>query len=194
MIERVRWLRENTLFESLSEVVLSAIAQVIQEESVPENCRLILEDTAPTDFYILRSGRLESDRTHKTGVANTISLLPGSVFPLKELLLDQPIEQTVITLSDCVLWKIPRQDFLQLVQQYPEISQTFSRQLAIALDQVSAQLIYERDRQAALLPYLIPKVKRGIVGTSRMQCAIGRKFARHRAIPFGIVEQIAPRC
>ena len=167
MIERVRWLRENTLFESLSEVVLSAIAQVIQEESVPENCRLILEDTAPSDFYILRSGRLESDRTHKTGVANTISLLPGSVFPLKELLLDQPIEQTVITLSDCVLWKIPRQDFLQLVQQYPEISQTFSRQLAIALDQVSAQLIYERERQAALLPYLIPKVKRGIVGTSR---------------------------
>lgn len=165
--ERVRWLRDNTLFESLADGVLDAIAAVIQAEAVQENRRLILEDTSPTDFYILRSGRLESYRTSKTVVANTVSLLPGSVFPLKELLLDQPAEQTVITLSDCVLWKIPRQDFLHLVQQYPEISQTFSRQLAIALDQVSAQLIYERERQAALRPYLVPKVKRGIIGTSR---------------------------
>ncbi|MBM0740431.1 cyclic nucleotide-binding domain-containing protein [Phormidium sp. CLA17] len=165
--ERVSWLRDNTLFESLAEVVLAAIAAVIQAETVQENRRLILEDTPPTDFYILRSGRLESYRTSKVAVANTVSLLPGSMFPLKELLLDQPAEQTVITLSDCVLWKISRQDFLQLVQQYPEISQTFSRQLAIALDQVSAQLTFERERQAALRPYVIPKVKRGIVGTSR---------------------------
>jgi transcriptional regulator with AAA-type ATPase domain/NAD-dependent dihydropyrimidine dehydrogenase PreA subunit len=165
--ERVRWLRDNTLFESLPEAVLEAIAAVIQVDTVPEKHRLILEDTAPTDFYILRSGRLESYCTNHTLVANSVSLLPGSVFPLKELLLDQPTEQTVITLSDCVLWKILRQDFLQLVEQYPEISQTFSRQLAIALDQVSAQLIYERERQAVLRPYLVPKVKRGIVGTSR---------------------------
>jgi len=165
--EQVSWLRGNTLFESSSEAVLGAIAATVQVETVQRNCRLILEDSPPTGFYILRSGRLETSCTRQTSVANTVSLLPGSMFPLKELLLDQPAEQTVTTLSQCVLWKIPRQEFLQLVEQYPEISQTFSRQLAIALDQVSTQLIYERERQAALRPYLVPKVKRGIVGTSR---------------------------
>jgi transcriptional regulator with AAA-type ATPase domain/NAD-dependent dihydropyrimidine dehydrogenase PreA subunit len=165
--QRIKWLRENTLFEGLAETAIASIAAAIQAETVPENHRLILEDTPPTDFYILRSGRLEGDRTSQIATINPVGFLPGSVFPLKELLLDQPIEQTIVTLSDCVLWKIPRKDFLALVQQYPEISQTFSRQLAIALDQVSAQLVYERERQAALRPYLVPKVKRGIVGTSR---------------------------
>jgi transcriptional regulator with AAA-type ATPase domain/NAD-dependent dihydropyrimidine dehydrogenase PreA subunit len=35
------------------------------------------------------------------------------------------------------------------------------------LDQVSHALQYERDRRAALLPYLVTKVRRGIVGNSR---------------------------
>ena len=35
------------------------------------------------------------------------------------------------------------------------------------LQDVEAQLIYEREQQIALRPYLVPKVRRGIVGTSR---------------------------
>jgi transcriptional regulator with AAA-type ATPase domain/NAD-dependent dihydropyrimidine dehydrogenase PreA subunit len=165
--ERVKWLRQNTLLNVLSEEVLEAIAAVIQEQSIQENRRVVLEDTPAEALYILRSGRLESYRTSKTTVADAVGLLPGAVFHLRELLLDQPIQQTVITLSDVVLWVISRADFLALVQQYPEIFQQFSRYLASRLDQVSAELEYERERQAALRPYLVPKVKRGIVGTSR---------------------------
>lgn len=165
--ERVVWLQTNTSLESLSEPVLQAIAVAIQEDPVQENRRLVLEDTPPDALYILQSGRLESYHTSKSSFANAVSLLPGSILHLKELLLDQPAEQTVITLSDCVLWKVPRPEFLAIVQQYPEVSQTLSRQLASELDQVSAQLAYERERQTALRPYLVPKVKRGIVGSSR---------------------------
>ena len=35
------------------------------------------------------------------------------------------------------------------------------------LQEVEAQLTYEREQQLALRPYLVPKVRRGIVGTSR---------------------------
>ena len=35
------------------------------------------------------------------------------------------------------------------------------------LQEVEAQLTYEREQQIALRPYLVPKVRRGIVGTSR---------------------------
>ncbi len=165
--QQIQWLRENTRFSELSEAALEAIAAAIQPEPFQGNRQLVLEDTQAEALYILQSGRLESDRTNKTAADIAVSLLPGSILQLKELLLDQPAEQTVGTLSDGVVWKIPRHEFLQIVQIHPEIAQLVSRQLASELDQMSAQLTYEREQQTALRPYLVPKVKRGIVGTSR---------------------------
>ena len=166
-LERIQWLRQHTALSALAEPALSAIAAAIEVETVQENRRLGLEDTPPPALYILKEGYLERYRTNPNGPAQAISLMPGAVLYLKELLLDEPAEHTAITLRDCLLWKIPRDTFAELVQQYPQISQTLSRQLAAELDQVSAQLAYEQDRQAALRPYLVPKAKRGVVGSSR---------------------------
>jgi transcriptional regulator with AAA-type ATPase domain/NAD-dependent dihydropyrimidine dehydrogenase PreA subunit len=165
--ERINWLRQNTGLGSLSEEALSAIAAAIQEQVVQENRRLVLEDTIPSALYILVDGHIESYRTSQTSLARARGLIPGAVMYLKELLLDQPADETTITLNDCVLWKIPRTEFLAIAQNYPEIGQTVSRQLATELEQVESALAYERERQAALRPYLVPKVKRGIVGSSR---------------------------
>ncbi|HIK15014.1 MAG TPA: sigma 54-interacting transcriptional regulator [Leptolyngbyaceae cyanobacterium M33_DOE_097] len=166
--ERVTWLQQNTILASLSEAALGAIAAAIHEETIPENHRVSLEETAPVALYILVSGLLESYRTSQASLASHVAnLLPGSVLHLKELVLDKPTENTVITLADCVFWVVPQAEFRAIAQQYPEIGQSFSRQLASELDQVAATLEYERERQAALRPYLVPKVRRGIVGTSR---------------------------
>lgn len=165
--ERVDWLKANTILGSLSDQTLGAIAVAIKEEIVQENRRLMLEDTIPSALYILVSGHIESYRTSKTSVARATGLIPGAVMYLKELLLDQPADETTITLSDCTVWTIPRGEFLAIVQQHAEISQTVSRQLATELEQVASELIRERERQAALRPFLVPRVKRGIVGASR---------------------------
>ena len=161
------WLQERTALGILSPEVLGAVAQVIEEQVVQANRRLVLEDTPPKALYILKQGRLESYHTEQASPAQASSLLPGSVIHLQELLLDQPAQQTVITLTECHLWVIPAAPFKQLVAQYPEITQTFTRQLAQELAEVSSRLAYEQERQAALRPYIVPKVKRGIVGTSR---------------------------
>lgn len=166
--DRIQWLRERTPLGVLSDEVLGAMAAQMREEAIEENHRLILEDTPPPALYILRSGRLEVYHTSDDSTARgASSLLPGSVLHLKELLLDQPAEQTVITLSDCQFWTIDREAFAVLVEQYPEINRTFSRQLAAELEQVASQLAFEQERQAALRPYLVPKVKQGVVGTGR---------------------------
>ncbi|MBD2461960.1 sigma 54-interacting transcriptional regulator [Oscillatoria sp. FACHB-1407] len=164
---QLQWLREQTSLGSLPETVLEAIATQIQVEMVQANRRIVLEDTSPTALYILKSGRLESYHTSSTGLARAISLLPGSVLHLKELLLDQPAEQTVITLVDCEIWQIPATEFAKLTEQYPEINRTVSRQLAAEVDQLAAQLAFEQERQTALRPYLVPRVRRGIIGSSR---------------------------
>jgi transcriptional regulator with AAA-type ATPase domain/NAD-dependent dihydropyrimidine dehydrogenase PreA subunit len=165
--ERVQWLQQQTPLGMLSQSVLEAIAPQLQTEQVQANRRLVLEDTAPSALYILKSGRLEAYHTSPDSLARVISLLPGTVLHLKELLLDQGAEQTVNTLTDVELWTMPREMFEAIAQQYPEISRRFSQQLAAELSQVSSQLAFEQERQTALRPYLVPKVRQGIVGASR---------------------------
>lgn len=165
--DKVQWLRQETLLRSQSDSVLTAIADAMVEETVQANRRLVLEDTLPNALYILRQGYLERYRTTQASLAPVTNLLPGAVIYLKELLLDQAAEHTVVTLTDCTLWTIPRAAFLALAEQYPTISQVITRQLAAALDEVSAQLAYEQERQAELRPYIVPKAKRGVVGSSR---------------------------
>lgn len=165
--ERVQWLKTNTSLAVLSEAALEAIAAAIQPECVQANRRLVLEDTLPPAVYFLKSGRLESYRTSPYSIAQATSLLPGSILYFRELLLDLPAEQTVITLTDCDLWKIPRDVALEITTRYPDINRLFSRQLAEELDVVAAQLAFEQDRQLALRPYLVPRVRRGVIGSSR---------------------------
>jgi CRP-like cAMP-binding protein len=126
---QVQWLQQNTILRALSTEALNAIAAQVQEESISENYRLILENTYPQALYFLYSGRLESYRSRKADVADVFSLLPGSVLHLEELLLDQPVERTVITLSDCSFWKVSREAFITLAEQYPGINRAVSLQL-----------------------------------------------------------------
>lgn len=164
---RKDWLQKNTILGTIADAALSPIATALQETSIPANRRLALEDTPPDALYILYSGHLESYRTNPNSVARVVGRLPGSVLYLKELLLDQTADETSITLDDCVLWQISRADFLTITQQHPEIAQVLSRQLAIDLQRAESELAYERDRATALRPYVVPKVSRGIVGSSR---------------------------
>lgn len=165
--ERVKWLQLNTELNRLSEKALEAIAQAIQEQPIQANRRIGLEDTPPPALYILHTGHLERYHTSRTTAAKATSLLPGAIVYLKELLLDEVAEETTITLDDCTLWTIPREEFSAIAKEFPEIGQSISRQLASQLEQAESELAYERERQIALRPYLVPKVKRGIVGTSR---------------------------
>jgi transcriptional regulator with AAA-type ATPase domain/NAD-dependent dihydropyrimidine dehydrogenase PreA subunit len=163
----VTWLQERTAFGILSTQVLNAIAQVMEEQVVPANTRLVLEDTPVEYLYILQQGQLESDRTNQMSSAWAVSWLPGAIIHLQELLFDQPAQRTARTLSECHLWVIPAEKFRELVTQYSQIREAFSPQLAVELAKLSSQLSYEQERQATLRPYLVNKAKRGIIGKSR---------------------------
>ena len=106
--ERVQWLQAHTPLGELSAAVLEAIA---------ENRRLVLEDTPPTALYILKSGRLERYRTSPDRLSSAVSLLPGSVLHLKQLLLERPAEETVMTLSDCEIWTVPAAALVPLSEE-----------------------------------------------------------------------------
>ena len=165
--DKAKWLQANTLFQHLPEALVSAITQCLSEQTIQENQRLILEDTEPDALYILTAGRLESYRTRKTTAAQVVNLLPGSILHLRELLLDQKTEQTIVALADSQLWRLSGERLKELAYAYPELNQELSQLLAEELAQLSAQLLQEQERQQALRPYLVPKVERGVMGASR---------------------------
>jgi transcriptional regulator with AAA-type ATPase domain/NAD-dependent dihydropyrimidine dehydrogenase PreA subunit len=157
------WLQERTPLNVLDTTILKAIAQHLQRRTVAPQQPVVEAQTTPDGLYILYSGHLETTSYHW----HSVSLLPGSVINLQELLLNQPVQETLVTHDQCQFGFISADAFQALVQQYPEINQAFSQQLARKVEELSAQLSYEQERMALLQPYLIPKVKRGIVGKSR---------------------------
>jgi transcriptional regulator with AAA-type ATPase domain/NAD-dependent dihydropyrimidine dehydrogenase PreA subunit len=161
------WLKERSALGSLPDAVLEAMLPKLQYQDFPANRRLVLEDTLPDGLYILGQGHLERYRTNPSGPAWATSLLPGAVLHLTELLLEQPTQETIVALTDCQFWFLPKAELMAIAAQFPELIQTVSRQLADDLAQVKSELAFEQERQAILRPYLVPKAKRGIIGTSR---------------------------
>ncbi len=161
------WLKERSALGNLPDAALEAMLPQFQYQEFFANRRLVLEDTLPDGLYILGRGHLERYRTNPSGPAWASSLLPGAVLHLTELLLEQPTQETVVALTDCQFWFMPKAEFGAIAHQFPELVQTVSRKLAVDLAQVKSELAFEQERQAVLRPYQVPKAKRGIVGTSR---------------------------
>ncbi|EDX85164.1 Sigma-54 interaction domain family [Synechococcus sp. PCC 7335] len=165
--EEIEWLRTETIFRDLSPALIEAIAPCLYKVPFAANRRLILEDTKPDALYILRAGQLESYRTRRASQATVTELHPGEVLHLQALLLEIATAKTVVSQTDCLLWKLEKSRFMQLAQDYPELNGELSKLLAACLEDVSEQLAYEQERQQALRPYLVTRVKRGVVGRSR---------------------------
>jgi transcriptional regulator with AAA-type ATPase domain/NAD-dependent dihydropyrimidine dehydrogenase PreA subunit len=161
--DRVIWLKERSVLSALDEPILAALSEHMERRRVPPHQEVVIADTPPDGLYLLETGRLE----HKPGSPTPMSFLPGSVLNLRALLLSEPVEKTILTLSDCQFWFIPVQIFQELKVQYPDIIQAFSQQITAELRQMASQLSYEQERQDILRPYLVTKARRGVIGHSR---------------------------
>ena len=161
--DRVTFLQERTPLAVLQGESLRSLARRIQVTAAEPNQTVVKAENQPDGLYILLQGKLETQATGAGG----ISFLPGTVLNLEALLLGQPVEQTIRALCDSTLWFIAREQFQQVVEDHPDILQTFTRQLVETVKRLSFQFNYEQERQAVLRPYLVTRAKRGVIGRSR---------------------------
>ena len=159
----VSFLQQHTCLSDLSIEVLTAIANSTTEQTIAPGQTIVTEASEPDGLYIVQSGKLASS----TSESSQSSLLSGTVLNLYALLLNQPTQYKVKTISEACVWFIERQKFQELSEQYPVITQAFSQQLASQVKELSAQLLFEQERQLTLRPYLVSKAKRGVIGKSR---------------------------
>ena len=160
----VSFLQQKTCLGNLSLEVLKAIASLVDEQTIATDEIVITEDTQPDGLYIIHTGKVLSDSQSESRPS---SLLSGTVLNLYALLLNQPTQYTIKTVSETKVWFLEGAEFQKLVEQYPAIAQTFSQQLATDVRELSDKLQFEQERQITLRPYLVSKARRGIIGKSR---------------------------
>jgi transcriptional regulator with AAA-type ATPase domain/NAD-dependent dihydropyrimidine dehydrogenase PreA subunit len=160
--DRVIFLQERTPLSLLPATTLAPLARQLTAVTLDKGETVVTAGQEPQGLYILWQGKLETEAE-----LGGVSFLPGAVLNLEALLLDQPTEQTIRTLTDSTLWFIARDSFQALVQQYPDILQTFTRQLVDAVKRLSFQFDLEQERQGLLRPYQVAKANRGVIGRSR---------------------------
>ena len=160
LTDLTNWLKERTELSLLDEEILNQIVPHLQPFSLPTNETLVTEKESVKGLYILRSGHLER-------LSQKVGLLPGAAINLGALILEQPVRETVVSSSDCEFWFLEASIFQGLVKQYPQIIQAFSQYLASEVQVLSSQLMFEQERQTILRPYIVPKARRAIMGSSR---------------------------
>ena len=164
MNDLLAFLQQNTCLGNLSAETLNAIASALSEQTIAADRVIITEDDEPDGLYIIQSGKLSCNSKSQSSKS---SLLAGTVLNLYALLLDKKTEYTVKTINEAKLWFIDSSKVKELIEQYPEIAQSFAQELATEVKELSDKLQFEQERQIILRPYLVSKAKRGVIGKSR---------------------------
>ena len=162
--ELISFLQTRTTLGVLSKDILQKLADLLSQITLVANQTFIKEDTEPKGLYILVSGKVKSSSKKEN---KELSLLVGSTLNLYSLLLNCPSQYSITTIEETRFLYISKEDFQALVQQHPEINQVFSQQLAQQVQNLTKQLEFEQERQVVLRPYIVSKVKRGIIGKTR---------------------------
>ncbi len=104
---------------------LHVIAQAHKKVKLPKGSYIFKEGETANEYYLLEKGIVRAfvldynnnEITTELFTDNEIVIVPASLFQR------QPSQETVQTITDCVLWKIDFQDFQNLFTSHPGFSE-----------------------------------------------------------------------
>jgi anion transporter len=119
------------LFASLSSVERARLVQQLQELSVAAGTVLFRQGDSGDCVYIVRSGVAEARAGSGHEADYPLALFErGDTFGEMALLTDEPRSTTIVALTDLELWALPKDRFLALVKQTPELALALGRLLS----------------------------------------------------------------
>lgn len=128
-------LRRITLLAGLSRPQLEAVRKRLQAVRFREGEHIYWQGDAADGLYMIERGQVQVEREDAEGIAPLSVLGEGEIFGEGALLLDEPRSSSVWALSDVDLWLLRREDFEDLMLQYPSLALNLSRVLGQRLRQ-----------------------------------------------------------
>jgi CRP-like cAMP-binding protein len=137
-------MREVPLFANIAPKRLKLLALASACVLYKSGQELCVEGEEGDAAYILISG--EADVTIKSGIGTTkvANLRANDVVGELSILRDMPRSATVTAVTDVTTLQIGKQDFLNLLKEFPEVSIEISRSLAERLVTTTTELAEAR--------------------------------------------------
>ncbi len=155
-------LRNVHFFDSLSDDELMIVSEHFHERRLPAGEIVFSEDEIGDSFYILKEGSLEITKRIRDDLetqAELSTLEPYEFFGEMALVDESPRSATAKTITDVVLLRMDKQDFLKICLQYPQVIFNLTKTMSLHLRNTNKQF-------ATVLDNLITRNKLAAIGSA----------------------------
>jgi CRP-like cAMP-binding protein len=137
----VGFLKYIPLFSELSEDDLREILKLAMRQVYKKDNMVLIEEEIGSTMFIIIDGRVKISRISDDGREVILSILSeGDFFGEMSILDGQNRSANVVTLDDSKIMIIRREDFLQMLHDYPQIAINLLKELAGRLRRSDAQI------------------------------------------------------
>ena len=145
-----RHLRQISLLAGLSRPQLEAVRRRLMAARYRAGEVVFLQDAEPDGLYLIERGQVQIEKAGAQEVSLLAVLGDGDVFGEGALLLEGPRSSTARAVTDLDAWVLRREDFEDLMLQYPVLALNLSRVLEERLRTTTAQVRPTPVRAAAV--------------------------------------------
>lgn len=165
------------IFSELSEDTIEKIAQVGSKRAYTKDNVILMEEDAGSALFVIISGKVKVVRTSSDGREVILTILNESDFFGEMAILDGLTRSaSVVALEDSELFIIQRDQFLELLRQYPEVSiallQELANRLRMADMKIKALTLKDAEGKVATVILQIAddigKIKQGVVEIEKL--------------------------
>lgn len=130
-VERVALLRRVGLFAETPDRALAGVAQVVTEVEFPSGSTVMLEGAVEDWLYVVVDGQLEVVRADRR-----VTVGAGEVVGELAVLDPMPRSATVRATTDCLLFRLDKAAFDEVLGERPEVARGVIRELVRRLREV----------------------------------------------------------
>ena len=119
------FLAKHAPFNRMARVSLEWVAARVQVAFYPTGtCILAPENGVVAYFHIVESGKVQARQAGEVAVTeySVLTLGPGESFPIGAVTARRPSTNTYVALEDTFCYRLPAQDFLELMTASPEFN------------------------------------------------------------------------
>ena len=137
----VGFLKYIPLFSELSDDDLREISNLAVRQVYKKDNMILIEEEIGSTMFIILEGRVKISRISDDGREVILSILSeGDFFGEMSILDGQNRSANVVTLEDSKIMVVRREDFLQMLHDYPQIAINLLKELAQRLRRSDAQI------------------------------------------------------
>jgi len=129
------------IFSEIPMETVEKIEKIGTRKNFKKNDVILMEDEVGTALFVIVSGKVKVARTSTDGREVILSILSDSDFFGEMAILDgQTRSATVVAIEDTELFLIQRNDFINLLKEYPEIAISLLQELTKRLRAADAKI------------------------------------------------------